>query len=135
MLHDGRAFKWRKSDGHAAWDEVPSVVDSRRPRIVLCPDAGSPLFAAWQFLFSKGALMHLARDELQLDFHFFCGFNDKTTLSVSDFLEAQVADASPEIPALHPRHEAWLGFSDLMLACLTYRLVCFRHVCSDKLAS
>ena len=63
-VHHSRPFKWRTSDGTSVWDDIPEAADSCRPRLVLCPDEGSPMFSAWQFLVSRGALVHLARDEL-----------------------------------------------------------------------
>ena len=67
-FHDQGPFKFNLTDGSACWDYVWSKNDTKHPRVVICPDEGSPMFSAWQFLLSRDALAHLSRDELLLVF-------------------------------------------------------------------
>ena len=63
--HNGRPFRWSLATGCATWEDVSANPDPCRPRLVLSPDEGSPMFSAFQFMATKGCLIHLARDELQ----------------------------------------------------------------------
>ena len=64
--HNGRPFRWNVADGTATWDDIGGDEEPTRPRVVLSPDEGSPMFAAYQFMAGKGCQIHLSRDELQL---------------------------------------------------------------------
>ena len=66
--HNGRPFRWNEADGTAIWDDLEQERDPTRPRVVLSPDEGSPMFASFQFMANKGCQIHLSRDELQLVF-------------------------------------------------------------------
>ena len=62
---DREPYRWNRQDGSATWDRPqPNTCDSSRPRLIVSPDEGSPLFSAYQYLLSKDALVHLSRDEL-----------------------------------------------------------------------
>ena len=65
-FHEQGPFVFNVSDGNASWDYVATKNDSKHPRVVICPDEGSAMFSAWQFLLSRNALVHLSRDELWL---------------------------------------------------------------------
>ena len=48
----------------ARWD-TPTTSNIDHTRLVLCPDEGSPLFSAWQFLTYNNAAVGFNRDESQ----------------------------------------------------------------------
>ena len=65
-VHAKGPFISSVADGSSSWDFVASETDSKHPRIVICPDEGSQMFSAWQFLLSRNVRVHLCRDELRL---------------------------------------------------------------------
>ena len=58
------AFVANKATGVARWDTVLEGPNSDTLRLILCPDQGGPLYAAYQFLAHNGANVGFIRDEL-----------------------------------------------------------------------
>ena len=61
LLYDHRAFIANRATGEAQWS---TVTEDKKLRVTFCPDEGSTLFAAYQYLLSHDALVCLLRDEL-----------------------------------------------------------------------
>ena len=65
VTYDHRSYIVNRSTGQADW---ATVVEDRKVRVTFCPDEGSTLFAAYQYLLHHNALVCLLRDELHLSY-------------------------------------------------------------------
>ena len=97
LKHEGRPYKWNHADGSSTWDNVCQDRDPCRPRLVISPDEGSPMFATFQYMAGKGCLIHLARDELLLGQHFLLATHVFFKLGSCGLAQAQAANALPQI--------------------------------------
>ena len=63
---DGQTWSFiiNTDSNEARWD-TPTTSNIGHTRLVLCPDEGSPLFSAWQFLSHHSAAVGFNRDESQ----------------------------------------------------------------------
>ena len=61
----GRPFLCHPTSGEAEWD-VLQALEKKKLRVVLSPDEGGPLWAAFMWLNTKGCKVNFIRDELQL---------------------------------------------------------------------
>ncbi|CAE7242670.1 unnamed protein product [Symbiodinium microadriaticum] len=90
MVEDGKAWLWDPATGEASWDCLTPRHQSHL-RLVLAPDEGSTLWAAFTFLASQNFKVNFVRDELhKLQNHYLrlfqCNKAVKRTWALSEWL-------------------------------------------------
>ena len=132
--HAGRNYIHNSRNGHAEWCDFRENPDMLR--LVMNPDEGGPLFAAFQFLAQNGFPVSLRRDELRLAHRCYVEVNTYTCHLNLHFAisQAQVEHALPAQPPSYERPETPLvpQVSFLRVSAQMHG-ACVRHVCSHEL--
>ncbi|CAE7029006.1 unnamed protein product [Symbiodinium sp. KB8] len=63
IMEDGKAWLWDPNTGEATWDHLTPMHKSNL-RLILAPDEGSTLWAAFTFLANRNFKVNFVRDEL-----------------------------------------------------------------------